>query len=161
MPARSRFEDELEAEALAERRIVSAKKSSMGRNIPLKPSFPAHPPRRQANEYSESEREESEYETEGEDLEHSPTQGREDELDEEDEYEEDVEEEAAMSDEELRNQSGGENLGVPVPAKGARRSTRTMILHRENNRLFIVGRRWFLTVTRSDDEKKKLANTNS
>ncbi|XP_052162844.1 protein LEO1 homolog isoform X1 [Oryza glaberrima] len=112
MPARSRFEDELEAEALAERRIVSAKKSSMGRNIPRKPSFPARPPRRQANEYSESEREESEYETEGEDIEHSPTQGREDELDEEDEYEEDVEEEAAMSDEEIeepkrRRESGG------------------------------------------------------
>uniref|UniRef100_A0A0E0JBI0 RNA polymerase-associated protein LEO1 n=1 Tax=Oryza nivara TaxID=4536 RepID=A0A0E0JBI0_ORYNI len=112
MPARSRFGDELEAEALAERRIVSAKKSSMGRNIPRKPSFPARPPRRQENEYSESEREESEYETEGEDIEHSPTQGREDELDEEDEYEEDVEEEAAMSDEEIeepkrRRESGG------------------------------------------------------
>uniref|UniRef100_A0A0E0C2L1 Leo1-like protein n=1 Tax=Oryza meridionalis TaxID=40149 RepID=A0A0E0C2L1_9ORYZ len=112
MPARSRFGDELEAEALAERRIVSAKKSSMGRNIPRKPSFPARPPRRQENEYSESEREESEYETEGEDIEHSPTHGREDELDEEDEYEEDVEEEAAMSDEEIeepkrRRESGG------------------------------------------------------
>ncbi|KAF0903528.1 hypothetical protein E2562_027958, partial [Oryza meyeriana var. granulata] len=112
VPARSRFEDELEAEALSERRIINAKKSSMGRNIPRKPSFPARPPRRQANEYSESEREESEYETEGEDIEHSPTQGREDELDEEDEYEEDVEEEAAMSDEEIeepkrRRESGG------------------------------------------------------
>ncbi|KAL5197964.1 hypothetical protein ABZP36_001476 [Zizania latifolia] len=112
MPARSRFEDELEAEALAERRIINAKNASMNRNVPRKPSFTARPPRRQANEYSESEREESEYETEGEDIEHSPTQGREEDLDEEDEYEEDVEEEAAMSDEEIkepkrRRESGG------------------------------------------------------
>jgi RNA polymerase-associated protein LEO1 len=74
----------------------------LSRGAPRKPSFPpSRPPRRQ--EYSESEREEeSEYETEGEDIEHSPTAGREDMLDEEDEYEEDVEEEAAMSDEEIQ-----------------------------------------------------------
>jgi RNA polymerase-associated protein LEO1 len=76
----------------------------LSRGAPRKPSFPpSRPPRRQ--EYSESEREESEYETEGEDIEHSPTAGREDELDEEDEYEEDVEEEAAMSDEEIQVRS--------------------------------------------------------
>ncbi|KAG2631236.1 hypothetical protein PVAP13_2NG007791 [Panicum virgatum] len=102
MPARRRFEDELEAEALAERRIINAKKSNMSRNVPRKPSYaPARPPRRQADEYSESEREESEYETDGEDIEHSPTRGREDELDEEDEYEEDAEDEAPLSDEEM------------------------------------------------------------
>ena len=73
----------------------------MSRNVPRKPSYaPARPPRRQADEYSESEREESEYETDGEDIEHSPTRGREDELDEEDEYEEDAEE-APLSDEEM------------------------------------------------------------
>uniref|UniRef100_A0A0E0RJ66 Uncharacterized protein n=1 Tax=Oryza rufipogon TaxID=4529 RepID=A0A0E0RJ66_ORYRU len=58
-----------------------------------------------------------------------------------------------------RNQNGGENLGVPVPAKGARRSTRMMILLQENNRQFIVGRQSFLTVM-TNDEKKKVANTN-
>ncbi|KAF8699012.1 hypothetical protein HU200_034845 [Digitaria exilis] len=111
-PGRRRFEDELEAEALAERRIINAKKSNMSRNVPRKPSYPpARPPRRQADEYSESEREESEYETDGEDIEHSPTRGREDELDEEDEYEEDVEE-APLSDEEMeapkrKRESGG------------------------------------------------------
>ncbi|XP_062187088.1 protein LEO1 homolog [Phragmites australis] len=111
MPPRRRFEDELEAEARAERRIINAK-SNMSRSVPRKPSFPpARPPRRQADEYSESEREESEYETEGEDIEHSPTRGREDELDEEDEYEEDVEE-APLSDEEIeapkrKRESGG------------------------------------------------------
>lgn len=69
----------------------------MSRGVPRKPSFPpSRPARRQ--EYSESEREESEYETEGEDIEHSPTGGRE-ELDEDDEYEEDPEEDAPMSDE--------------------------------------------------------------
>ena len=57
----------------------------MSRGVPRKPSVPpSRLARRQ--EYSESEREESEYETEGEDIEHSPTGGRE-ELDEEDEYE--------------------------------------------------------------------------
>ncbi|KAL6880479.1 hypothetical protein ACP4OV_012044 [Aristida adscensionis] len=101
-PPRRRFEDELEAEARAERRIINTKKSNMSRSVPRKPSFPpARQPRRQADEYSESEREESEYETEGEDIEHSPAQRREDELDEEDEYEEDVEEEAPLSDEEM------------------------------------------------------------
>ncbi|XP_047065990.1 protein LEO1 homolog [Lolium rigidum] len=102
MASRGRFEDDLEAEAQAERRIINAKKSNLSRGAPRKPSFPpSRPPRRQ--EYSESEREEeSEYETEGEDIEHSPTAGREDMLDEEDEYEEDVEEEAAMSDEEIQ-----------------------------------------------------------
>uniref|UniRef100_A0A0E0AF38 Uncharacterized protein n=1 Tax=Oryza glumipatula TaxID=40148 RepID=A0A0E0AF38_9ORYZ len=54
----------------------------------------------------------------------------------------------------LRNQNGGENLRVPVPAKGARRSTRTMILHQENSRQFIVGRRSFLTVMTNDDEER-------
>ncbi|VAH30951.1 unnamed protein product [Triticum turgidum subsp. durum] len=94
MASRGRFEDDLEAEALGERRIINAKKSNMSRGVPRKPSFPpSRPARRQ--EYSESEREESEYETEGEDIEHSPTGGRE-ELDEEDEYEEDPE---PMSDE--------------------------------------------------------------
>lgn len=97
MASRGRFEDDLEAEALAERRIINAKKSNMSRGVPRKPSFPpSRPARRQ--EYSESEREESEYETEGEDIEHSPTGGRE-ELDEDDEYEEDPEEDAPMSDE--------------------------------------------------------------
>lgn len=113
MAGRRRFEDELEAEALAERRIINAKKSNMSRNVPRKPPYPpARPPRRQADEYSESEREESEYETDGEDIEHSPPRGREDELDEEEEYEEDVEEEAPLSDEEMeapkrKRESGG------------------------------------------------------
>lgn len=113
MAGRRRFEDELEAEALAEKRIINAKKSNMSRNVPRKPPYPpARPPRRQADEYSESEREESEYETDGEDIEHSPTRGREDELDEEEEYEEDVEEEAPLSDEEMeapkrKRESGG------------------------------------------------------
>ncbi|ONM28042.1 Protein LEO1-like protein [Zea mays] len=115
MPGRRRFEDELEAEALAERRIINAKKSNMSRNVPHKPPYPpARPPRRQADEYSGSEREESEYETDGEDIEHSLPRGRrEDELDEEEEYEEDVEEEEApLSDEEMeapkrKRESGG------------------------------------------------------
>lgn len=91
----------------------------MSKGVPRKPSFPpSRPPRRQ--EYSESEREESEYETEGEDIEHSPAGGREDELDEEDEYEEDVEEEAAMSDEEIQVRSHCLKLQFPLPPNLAR-----------------------------------------
>jgi hypothetical protein len=73
----------------------------MSRSVPRRPSFPPArpPPRRQADEYSGSEMEESEYETEGEDIEHSSPRGRGDELDE-DEYVEDVEEEP-LSDEEM------------------------------------------------------------
>ncbi|PWZ13076.1 Protein LEO1 [Zea mays] len=87
--------------------------SNVSRNVPRKPPYPpARLPRRQADEYSESEREESEYETDGEDIEHSPPRGREDELDEEEEYEEEVEEEAPLSDEEMeapkrKRESGG------------------------------------------------------
>jgi RNA polymerase-associated protein LEO1 len=73
----------------------------MSRSVPRKPSFPPArlPARRQADEYLGSEREESEYETEGEDIEHSPPRGRGDELDD-DEYEEDVEE-VPLSDKEM------------------------------------------------------------
>ncbi|TVU40285.1 hypothetical protein EJB05_13742, partial [Eragrostis curvula] len=109
MPPRRHFEDELEAEARAERRIINAK-SNMSRSVSRKPSYPpARPPRRQVDEYSESEREESEYETEGEDIEHSPPRGRGDELDE-DEYEEDVEE-APLSDEEMEAPKRRRELG--------------------------------------------------
>ncbi|WOL05153.1 hypothetical protein Cni_G13879 [Canna indica] len=93
--ARSRFEEDLEAEARAEKRIINAKKSSVHTNIQRKTSLSAaRPSKRQLEEYSESEREESEYESEGEDLDQSP-HAREDEPDNEDEYEEDADEEAA------------------------------------------------------------------
>uniref|UniRef100_A0ACD5X7B0 Uncharacterized protein n=1 Tax=Avena sativa TaxID=4498 RepID=A0ACD5X7B0_AVESA len=68
--AHSGFEHDLELEALPERRMFNAK----------------------ANEYSDSEREELEYETELEDIESSPTHGSENELDEKNGYDQDLEE---------------------------------------------------------------------
>ncbi|XP_047071437.1 protein LEO1 homolog [Lolium rigidum] len=59
------------------------------------------------HEYSDSEREELEYETEIEDLESSPTYGRENELDENNGYDQDLEEDfgfTSMSDEGIEEQ---------------------------------------------------------
>ncbi|XP_074587754.1 protein LEO1 homolog [Curcuma longa] len=91
--ARSRFEEDLEAEARAEKRIINAKKSNLHTN---KPSLSAaRSSKRPLEEYSESEKEESEYESEGEEIERSPMGAREDEQENEDDYEEEVDEEAA------------------------------------------------------------------
>ncbi|CAL9244445.1 unnamed protein product [Arabidopsis halleri] len=82
------YEEDLEAEAQRERRILNAKKSRKG--IPGRSSMTSARPSRRQMEYSESEREESEYETEEEEEEKSPPRGRGKES--EDEYEEDAEE---------------------------------------------------------------------
>lgn len=112
--ARRRFEEDLEAEARAEKRIINAK-AHVRKNVPSKHSS-ARPPRRPVDEYSESEREESEYETDGEDVE-METRGNDDDL--EDEYEDeevDVEPEgvnSASEEEEPRRKSketGGHSL---------------------------------------------------
>ncbi|KAG1365520.1 protein LEO1 [Cocos nucifera] len=93
--ARHRFEEDLEAEAQAEKRMMNAKRSNILKSVPRKPSMPAaRPARRQVEEYSESDREESEYESDGEDIERSPAHTREDEPDHEDEYEDEADEEA-------------------------------------------------------------------
>lgn len=117
--ARRRIEDDLEAEAEAEKRIINAKRPNLQKSTPRKPALPsARSSRRPVeDEYSESEREESEYETDGEDIETSPgVKGK--ELNYEDDYEEDADEEAAgtnsaSEDEEPRRNSrdgGGSNL---------------------------------------------------
>ncbi|XP_010457002.1 PREDICTED: protein LEO1 homolog [Camelina sativa] len=74
------YEEDLEAEALRERRILNAKKN---KGIPGRSSMNSARPSRRQMEYSESEREESEYETEEEEEEKSPARN---------EYEEDAEE---------------------------------------------------------------------
>ncbi|KAK9090847.1 hypothetical protein Sjap_024024 [Stephania japonica] len=69
--ARHRFEEDMEAEAQAERRIMNAKK--VNKQIPRKSPLPAaKSSRHPVEEFSESEREESEYETDGDDGEMSP-----------------------------------------------------------------------------------------
>ncbi|KAG1338285.1 protein LEO1 [Cocos nucifera] len=95
--ARYRFEEDMEAEAQAEKRIMNAKRSNIHKNAPRKPAFAtARPARRQVEGYSESDKEESEYESDGEDIERSPAHTREDEADHEDEYEEDEADEEAL-----------------------------------------------------------------
>uniref|UniRef100_A0A0E0GTZ7 Leo1-like protein n=1 Tax=Oryza nivara TaxID=4536 RepID=A0A0E0GTZ7_ORYNI len=94
-PGHAHFEDSLEAEALSKRHVTNAKKANVGKAVPS-PSVPKH----QVNEYSKSESEESEYETDVEDIDNSPTNGREDDMDEEEEEDpEEVIGDTSMSDE--------------------------------------------------------------
>lgn len=95
---RRNFEDDLEMEARAEKRIINAKKGH--KDIPRKSSLPAVKSSRRPIDFSESEREESEYESDGEEDERSPPRGRveEPELDDEEEEEEEHEEEDAVAD---------------------------------------------------------------
>ncbi|XP_020579682.1 protein LEO1 homolog isoform X2 [Phalaenopsis equestris] len=88
---RRRFEDDFEAEAEAEKRISNAKRKSTPRKPPLSA---VRSSKRLVEDYSESEREESEYESDGEDIETSPGLKAK-ELDYEDDYEEEADEEAA------------------------------------------------------------------
>lgn len=101
--ARRRFEDELEAEARAERRIINAKKAQGLKDIPRKSSTVAKPSRRPVN-FSDSEREESEYETEGEEEERSPERKMEDS---EPEWQDSEEEEQEQEQEEEEEAAGG------------------------------------------------------
>ncbi|XWS37284.1 hypothetical protein CRYUN_Cryun19dG0030000 [Craigia yunnanensis] len=88
--SRRRFEEDLEVEARAEKRIINAKKSQGFKEIPRKLSLSDVKSSRRPINFSESDREESEYETEGEEDERSPHKRIEDE---EPEYEEEEEEE--------------------------------------------------------------------
>ncbi|KAK4800076.1 hypothetical protein SAY86_025441 [Trapa natans] len=94
--SRRRFEDDLEMEARAEKRIMNAKKAQ--REIPRKSSAAPAKSSRRPVEFSESEREESEYESYAEEEERSPPRRRIEEP--EQEYEEEDEEEAEEHDDE-------------------------------------------------------------
>ncbi|XVF49981.1 hypothetical protein PTKIN_Ptkin04bG0059500 [Pterospermum kingtungense] len=88
--SRRRFDEDLELEARAEKRIMNAKKPQSYRDIPRKSSSSDVKSSRRPIGFSESDREESEYETEGAEDERSPHNRIEDE---EPEYEESEEEE--------------------------------------------------------------------
>ncbi|KAM7268857.1 hypothetical protein ACFE04_011023 [Oxalis oulophora] len=106
-----RYEEDLEAEAQAERRIMNAKKSHGVRDIPRKSSM--KPARRPVNR-SESEREESEYETDGEEYERPKRV----EEDSEPEYEDDEEdEEADINEEEVTE--GARHKGKGKESRGS------------------------------------------
>ncbi|GLT25215.1 hypothetical protein SLA2020_003590 [Shorea laevis] len=94
---RHRFDEDLEVEARAEKRILNAKKAQGYRDIPRKSSMSAVKSRHPVD-FSDSDREESEYESDGEEDGRSPPRKRvedeEPEYEEEDEEEEEHEEEA-------------------------------------------------------------------
>ncbi|XVF54420.1 hypothetical protein PTKIN_Ptkin05aG0178800 [Pterospermum kingtungense] len=91
--SRRRFEEDLEVEARAEKRIMNAKRSQGYKDIPRKSSLSDVKSSRRPINFSESEREESEYETDGEEDERSPHKRIEDEEPEYEESEEEEEEE--------------------------------------------------------------------
>ncbi|GAB2270091.1 hypothetical protein Dimus_005004 [Dionaea muscipula] len=100
--SRRRFDEDLEAEARAEKRIINAKKARGFRDAPQKSSLPATKSSRRPVDFSDSEREESEYETEEEDVERNPPRKIEDSEPEyeEEEYDDEEAEEDVASEEE-------------------------------------------------------------
>ncbi|KZV21701.1 hypothetical protein F511_02859 [Dorcoceras hygrometricum] len=113
---RRRFDEDLELEARAEKRIINAKKGP--KDMSHKSAYPVAKSSRRPVEFSDSEKEESEYETEGEDDEDSPSHRRDEEAEqdyaeEEEEHEQGEEEETYVESEEEAeeakqvNRSGG------------------------------------------------------
>ncbi|KAL4633510.1 hypothetical protein ACB092_04G127700 [Castanea dentata] len=100
--SRRRFEEDLEVEARAEKRILNAKKSQGPKDIPRKSSLPTAKSSRRPVDFSDSEREESEYESDGEEDERSPPRKRDEEpvqeYEEEEEEEEHDEQEAEVNE---------------------------------------------------------------
>ncbi|XP_011072861.1 protein LEO1 homolog [Sesamum indicum] len=98
---RRRFEEDLELEARAEKRIINAKKGP--KDIPRKSALPAAKSSRRPVDFSESEKEESEYETEGDEGEGSPPHRRDEEAEED--YAEEDEEHEQREEEETYDES--------------------------------------------------------
>ncbi|XP_057459803.1 protein LEO1 homolog isoform X2 [Actinidia eriantha] len=121
--ARHRFEEDLEMEARAEKRIINAKKPQLQKDTPRKSSLPPVKSARRPIDFSESEREESEYETEGEEVERFPPGRRveepEQEHDEEEpEHDEDEAETNETSEEELEEpKHGAKEFGGSLKSK--------------------------------------------
>ncbi|KAI7740293.1 hypothetical protein M8C21_020829 [Ambrosia artemisiifolia] len=114
--SRRRFEEDLEMEARAEKRIINAKKSQGHKDTSRGKSslYSMKSSRRPVDDY-ESEREESEYETEGEEDERSPPRRRADVADryddeEEDQYEEALADEASEEETEVKHKASGSSL---------------------------------------------------
>ncbi|OAY31117.1 protein LEO1 homolog isoform X2 [Manihot esculenta] len=95
--SRRRFEEDLEVEARAEKRIMNAKKGQ--KDILRKSSLPTLKSSKRPVSFSDSEREESEYESDGEEFERSPPRKRVEEP--EQEYEEEEEEEERYEEPEV------------------------------------------------------------
>lgn len=109
--SRHRFEEDLEVEARAEKRILNAKKSQGARDIPRKSSLSTAKSSHRPVDFSDSDRGESEYESDGEEDERSPPRRRVEEL--EQEYEEEEEEEEGYHEEEERNEMSEDEAEEP------------------------------------------------
>ncbi|XP_050259419.1 protein LEO1 homolog isoform X2 [Quercus robur] len=127
--SRRRFEEDLEVEARAEKRILNAKKSQGPKDIPRKSSLPTAKSSRRPVDFSDSEREESEYESDGEEDERSPPRKRAEEpvqeYEEEEEEEEHDEQEAEVNEaseeeeeEEAEPKQKGREFGGSLKRKG-------------------------------------------
>ncbi|XP_043696766.1 protein LEO1 homolog isoform X1 [Telopea speciosissima] len=104
--ARHRFEEDLEVEAQAEKRIMNAKRQSqVHKDIPRKSSFQSIRSSRRPVDFSDSEREESEYESDEDEGEKSPPHKREEEPEHEDEEEEEQDEEDTGANEESEEEA--------------------------------------------------------
>lgn len=109
--SRHRFEEDLEVEARAEKRILNAKKSQGARDIPRKSSLSTAKSSHRPVDFSDSDRGESEYESDGEEDERSPPRRRVEEP--EQEYEEEEEEEEGYHEEEERNEMSEDDAQEP------------------------------------------------
>ncbi|CAL5201820.1 unnamed protein product [Lathyrus oleraceus] len=136
------FDDELEAEVRAEKRIMNAKKSQGPRDIPRKSSFP---PAR-SSRYPADEREESEYETDEDEEEEIPHSRKRDD-DTEPEYEDSEEDDeetaqadAAASDEEEEEEPKhkSRDLKGKVKRKGFESEEHSLPRKPTNRRMTIV-----------------------
>ncbi|XP_009615613.1 protein LEO1 homolog [Nicotiana tabacum] len=105
--ARRRFEEDLEMEAQAEKRIINAKK----KDIPRQTSLSASKHSRRPIDFEDSEKEESEYETEEEEEEEERSPPRRRDVQEEQEYEE--EEERDQGEEEEAYEESEEEAEEP------------------------------------------------
>ncbi|MCL7048997.1 hypothetical protein MKW94_018690 [Papaver nudicaule] len=110
--SRNRFEEDMEVEAQAEKRIMNAKRSQVRKETPQKSSLSRQS--RRPVDFSDSEREASEYETDGYEEEASPPRKRAAHQEHED-YEDDEEEpeanEASEEEDEEPRRRGKESRG--------------------------------------------------
>ncbi|XP_059643295.1 protein LEO1 homolog isoform X2 [Cornus florida] len=114
--ARPRFEEDAEMEAHNEKRIINAKKAH--KDIPRKSSLPAVKSSRRPVEFSESEREESEYETDGEEEELPPPRTRAEEPVDEDEEEEEEHDDEEIAANEASEEEAEEPKQKPKESRG-------------------------------------------